>query len=210
MRFLIFVFCLFLCGFSFAQLDGSKRGSEKVELKTAKGKAFPETNFGIPNLNKKGLEKKEEEDPEFLKEKQFTNPSDLHEKRLNEKFKEDKREPKIREEFGENMDLGEFKTSSGKVVIACRDHMMFDGDRVQIKLNGEIIAENILLENKFKTIYVDLKEGFNKVEFIALNQGTAGPNTAELKIFDEDGKIIVSNVWNLLTGVNAHAMFIKE
>ncbi len=210
MRFLFLIGCFIVSSVVFAQLDGSQSGSERVELKTTKGKAFPESNFGIPNLNKKGLEKKEEQDPEFLKEKEFTNPSELHEKRLNEKFKGDVREPKIREEFGEDMDLGEFKTSSGRVVIACRDHMVFDGDRVQIRLNGEIIAENVLLENKFKTFYVDLVEGFNKVEFIALNQGTAGPNTAELKVFDEDGKVIVSNVWNLLTGVKAHAMFIKE
>jgi hypothetical protein len=120
------------------------------------------------------------------------------------------REPKISDEFKKDMDFGEYRTSAGKITIACRDHMMFDGDRVQILLNDEILAENSLLESRFKTFTIELKEGFNKIEFVALNQGAAGPNTAELKVFDENGNLMISNIWNLMTGVKAKAMVIKE
>ena len=44
---------------------------------------------------------------------------------------------------------------------------------------------------------------FNKIDFVALNQGASGPNTAEVMVFDDNGKLVGSNRWNLATGVKA-------
>lgn len=206
---LFLLLSLFVFQTAKAQLDRSSNSTGTVDLRPLSGKSFPSSNLGIPNRNKKGLSL-EREGFDMSKQPNFMDPSDLHEDHINKRLKGPQREPKISEEFKNDMDLGEFKTSSGKITIACRDHMMFDGDRVQILLNGEILAENVLLETQFKTFTISLKEGFNKIEFVALNQGSAGPNTAELKVFDEDGNLMIFNVWNLLTGVKAHAMLIKE
>ena len=56
-----------------------------------------------------------------------------------------------------------------------------DGDRVSILVNDEVIVENLTLTYEFRGINLKLKEGFNKIDFVALNQGSSGPNTAELE-----------------------------
>lgn len=191
------------------QLDRSSNSSKTVDLRPLSGKSFPSSNFGIPNRNKKGLSM-EKDGFEMTNQPTFMDPSSLHEDHINNRMKGPQKEPKISEEFKNDMDFGEFRTSAGKITIVCRDHMMFDGDRVQILINGEVLIDNVLLENQYKSFTIQLKEGFNKIEFVALNQGAAGPNTAELKVFDENGDLMISNVWNLLTGVKAKAMVVKE
>ena len=57
---------------------------------------------------------------------------------------------------------------------------------------------------------IDLKPGFNKFDFKALNQGFSGPNTAELRVFDEDQKLLSSNQWNLSTGATATFIVVKQ
>lgn len=206
---LFILLSLFVFQTTMAQLDRSSSSTGTVDLRPASGKSFPSSNLGIPDRNKKGLSL-EKEGFDMSKQPNFQDPSNLHEDNINKRMKGPQREPKISEEFKNDMDFGEFKTSSGKITIACRDHMMFDGDRVQVLLNGKVLADNVLLESSFKTFTIELKEGFNKIEFVALNQGSAGPNTAELKVFDENGNLMISNVWNLLVGVKAKAMVIKE
>ena len=62
----------------------------------------------------------------------------------------------------------------------------------------------------FKGISIDLVMGFNKIDFVALNQGTSGPNTAEVRVFDDEGKLVGANRWNLATGVKATYIIVKE
>ena len=57
---------------------------------------------------------------------------------------------------------------------------------------------------------MDLSEGKNTVDIIALNQGESGPNTAEFVVYDDKGKVISSKEWNLLTGVKATIIFNNE
>ncbi|WP_157594965.1 hypothetical protein [Psychroflexus tropicus] len=164
--------------------------------------------LGIPNRSKvKDRFSKNEEGVDFKPKKQFTNPSNLWTDKLNKKPEDENKG--MKEEWAEDMSLGEFLTTSDKMTFICRDHMMFDGDRVQIRVNDQIIIENLLLENVYKEITVPLSVGFNKIEFIALNQGEAGPNTAELKIID-NGEVVSRNVWNLLTGVKASSIIVKN
>ena len=77
-------------------------------------------------------------------------------------------------------------------------------------MNDDVYQPNILLESDYKGFKLDLLEGFNKIDFQALNQGTSGPNTAEFQVIDDAGNIISSNRWNLATGVKASIMIIKE
>ncbi|MFD0932928.1 hypothetical protein ACFQ0R_10015 [Psychroflexus salinarum] len=164
--------------------------------------------LGLPNRSKvKDIFAKNEKGKDFKPKTQFTNPSDLWTDKLNKKPEDENKG--MREEWGEDMNLGDFVTSSDKMTFICRDHMMFDGDRVQIRVNDKVIVENLLLENAYKEITIPLEIGFNKIEFIALNQGEAGPNTAELKIID-GSKLLSRNVWNLLTGVKASTVIVKN
>jgi len=116
----------------------------------------------------------------------------------------------VSQEFGKDQYLGEIKTSSGSVTIMYRDHEYVDGDRVRIFVNGDIVKTSVYLSGNFNGFTFPLQSGFNKVDFQALNQGTSGPNTAELLIYDEAGNTLSSNQWNLTTGRKATVTIILE
>jgi hypothetical protein len=84
-----------------------------------------------------------------------------------------------------------------------RDHMDPDGDKVRILLNSIVAYNVIFLETEFKTTYIELREGENSIDIVALNQGLAGPNTATFALYDGDNNLITTNDWNLNTGVSA-------
>lgn len=103
--------------------------------------------------------------------------------------------------------LGEHRVDTKFVNIVCRDHEYPDGDRVQIVVNGSIIKASLLLTSSYRRVEVNLVDGKNTVDIIALNQGESGPNTAEFVVYDDKGKVISSKEWNLLTGVKATIIF---
>ena len=72
------------------------------------------------------------------------------------------------------------------------------------------ITPNLLLDNSFTGFKLPLNKGFNKIDFTALNQGESGPNTAELRVFDDSQKLISSNQWNLSTGATATFIVVKQ
>lgn len=121
-------------------------------------------------------------------------------------FTKDKEE---KPEYGKDMYLGDIKTNSKYVTIQYRDHEYVDGDRVRVFVNGEMEISNVMLDGTFRGFNLTLKDGFNKIDFQALNQGTSGPNTAQLQILDEVGNILASYEWNLLTGNKATAIIVK-
>ncbi len=106
--------------------------------------------------------------------------------------------------------LGEHRVDTKFVNIVCRDHEYPDGDRVQILLNGYIVKSNLVLTGSYRRVVVNLIEGKNTIDIIALNQGESGPNTAEFVVYDDKGKVISSKEWNLLTGVKATIIFNNE
>ncbi|WP_228236295.1 hypothetical protein [Allomuricauda sp. M10] len=114
-----------------------------------------------------------------------------------------------KEHFGDQY-LGDFKTDAKFVGIVCRDHEYVDGDRIKIYLNGEVVEYNLLLTGSFKGINIDLTQGFNRIEFEALNQGSSGPNTAQVVVTNDKGEVIHNNRWNLSTGSKASLIIIKE
>jgi hypothetical protein len=81
---------------------------------------------------------------------------------------------------------------------------------VRVFVNDEIFIPSLLLTSGYKSFDVPLSIGFNKIEFLALNQGESGPNTAEFQVYDDNGVLVSSKKWNLLTGVKAIIVVAKE
>ena len=113
------------------------------------------------------------------------------------------------EHFGD-MYLGDVKTSGNFIGVVCRDHEYVDGDRVKVYVNDVVVEHNILLTGSFKGININLETGFNRLDFEALNQGTSGPNTAQVDVYDDKGVKIHSKKWLLSTGSKASLIVVKD
>tara|TARA_B000000441_G_C21676494_1_gene310663 strand:+ start:232 stop:846 length:615 start_codon:yes stop_codon:yes gene_type:complete len=202
-KFLVLLLVLFVSN-SFSQVENSTR---KIDIKP------PKTSVNIPPvINKnpnsftfKKIEKKKDEKGFMIADNEyFLNPGDTYLKRLN---KEKEKNPN---NYTGDAYLGDVKTISETANIVCRDFEYVDGDRVSIMVNDEIVVQNLTLNYSFRGINLKLKEGFNKIDFIALNQGDSGPNTAELSIYDDNDVLISSNQWNLATGAKATLIIVKQ
>jgi hypothetical protein len=202
-KFLVVILVLFVSN-SFSQVENSTR---KIDIKP------PKTSVNIPPvINKnpnsftfKKIEKKKDEKGFMIADNEyFLNPGDTYLKRLN---KEKEKNPN---NYTGDAYLGDVKTISETANIVCRDFEYVDGDRVSIMVNDEIVVQNLTLNSSFRGINLKLKEGFNKIDFIALNQGDSGPNTAELRIYDDNDVLISSNQWNLATGAKATLIIVKQ
>lgn len=113
-------------------------------------------------------------------------------------------------EYGKDQYLGDFKTTAKQATFMYRDHEFVDGDMIRVWVNGEIEIPRVRLEGSFRGFDLKLKDGFNKVDFEALNQGSSGPNTAQIVIYDEIGNLLASYEWNLLTGNKATTILVKQ
>ena len=106
--------------------------------------------------------------------------------------------------------LGDVRYDGKIIQIVVRDHETPDGDYIKVLLNDTEIIPSILLQERFKKVEIEMVAGFNKIDFIALNQGASGPNTAEVSLFSEEGDLIASNRWNMATGGKATYIVVKE
>ena len=201
----ITLFTFFLLSIvSYSQIENQNR---KIDI------APPKTKTVLPNvtlLNPNAFTIKKEERKDLPKgmmnqnNEYFLNPGDAYVKKLN---KEKEKNPN---NYLGDAYLGDVATVSDAANIVCRDFEYVDGDRVRIMVNDEIVVQNLTLDSSFRGINLKLGEGFNKIDFIALNQGDSGPNTAELRIYDDNKKLISSNQWNLATGAKATLIIVKK
>ena len=209
----LIVFFIFLANHSFSQIE-TRPLEKKIEIdKNSKSiLKLPENN--LPDYLKKdffsknpALERSKgfENNIQMENEEAFINPGDAYLKKLNSN-KSEGSAPK----FKADQYLGDFISSTENVRIVFRDHQEPDGDRVQIRFNDDIIYPNILLTQRYKKMDVKLMGGFNKIDFVALNQGESGPNTAEVRVYDDDGNVMMSNLWNLATGSKATFIVVKQ
>lgn len=113
-------------------------------------------------------------------------------------------------EFARDQNLGNVKVSHTNVNVKYRDHQAEDGDMIMILVNDDIVRARVTLFNGFQGFDLPLADGENKVEFVALNQGQSGPNTAELHVYDTQDRLISAKEWNLMTGYRATFIVIKE
>lgn len=112
--------------------------------------------------------------------------------------------------YRRNQYLGGFRTSTFVSTIRYRDAATVDGDKIKIYLNDKVIKPEVTLDNEFQGFTINLIKGINKIDFEALNEGFASPNTAEFEVYDENGKVIESSQWNVGTGYKATLILYKE
>lgn len=150
--------------------------------------------------------KEHKEEFSMIDNSNLMNPGSIYE----ERWKKRMQDQKIVRESMEDQFLGDYVSNGKFVKIICRDHEYPDGDRVRVIVNDDIIVPSMTLTSGYKAFDVDLVKGFNKIEFLALNQGQSGPNTAEFIVYDDQGNLVSSKQWNLLTGVKAIIIVTKE
>lgn len=219
----ILVFCIFLATFGYAQVDRNEKNSipipakeiEKLDTLPTSFEIKPNEKFRmpIPKADSKGvpLESKitiKTPDKPFsmIDDNGLRNPGEMFEKRFNKVAVEQG----LKIETMADVFLGDIRSNGKFVKIICRDHEYPDGDLVQVILNGEVIVPRLLLTSSFRGFDVNLEVGINQIVFLALNQGESGPNTAEFIVYDDNGNLVSSKKWNLLTGVKATINIIKD
>jgi hypothetical protein len=71
-------------------------------------------------------------------------------------------------------------------------------------------VSNIILEQQYQSFTIPLEIGINKIAFVALNQGSSGPNTAAFKVYNDAGALLSANEWNLATDAKATLVIAKD
>ncbi|KJD32859.1 hypothetical protein PK35_07725 [Tamlana nanhaiensis] len=144
-------------------------------------------------------------------EEEFGNPGELYSdnlKRLNKEVL-----PEGHGEFSglkEDAYWGDYKTKSEYVQVLYRDYGRVDGDVLRILVNDDIIKSAAYLGDGYSGFKLKLIDGFNKIDFYAVNEGEFKPNTAAYKILDQWGTIISKKVWALAQGVKVTIIVVKE
>jgi hypothetical protein len=216
----IFIFLIFILSTTnfIAQLDKNKGAADtgaikSIVLKNAKVTEKPTSillnrNNGFKDAyNQEQETLKKQQDEEALNNKGIISQKQVSEARFLKAFK------KINGQYIYpviDQDLGSFRTNSGSVNIICRDFQYPDGDRVTILLNNIPVIVNIVLEERYQSFTIPLEIGINKIAFVALNQGTSGPNTAAFKVYNDAGALLSANEWNLATDAKATIIIAKD
>ena len=106
--------------------------------------------------------------------------------------------------------LGNYKTKSNYLGLQCRDFGRVDGDYVRIIVNDVVVRNSLRLVGGFKGVNIDLVDGLNRIDIIAINEGTASPNTGHFAVIDAEGNTITSQKWNLFSSGKATMVVHKE
>ena len=226
---LLFVICIFFMPFTVLSQIDNRSGSFKIPAtENPKGTPtpvpdptsdLPESKKSIGGLqldaNGKLMERpvlRAPETPTFymLKHENYADAGQRYTEMMNQREANRDSDKSEKPAHQSDQDLGTFKNGGQQVKIVCRDYAYVDGDRVAVLVNDEIVVPSIWLTEAYTSFYLPLQKGFNKISFKALNQGSSGPNTAAFVVYDDTGNVISSNEWNLLTGVKANIMIVKE
>ena len=211
-RICLFIFLLMFSFVGWSQSDLPQTQQLNIEASNKldiKSNPQAKTTLRIPSVYKEEINtsmKETEREVKMLPDGELKQAG--HDLKLDTKVGE-RSKSNSNKHFGD-MYLGDVKTSSKFVGVVCRDHEYVDGDRVKIYANGMVVEPNILLTGSFKGINLNLDKGFNRLEFQALNQGSSGPNTAQVDVYDDKGQLIYSNKWLLSTGSKASLIVVQE
>ncbi|WP_417213474.1 hypothetical protein [Bizionia sp.] len=188
-------------------------GNSGISISPIENNGFSKPNSGkvnglsVPNNSTLNTDKKQFS---MFGEK-FGNPGELYEERFK---KQEKNFDNIFEtdEIGSKTDqyLGDYKTKSSKVRVLYRDHGTIDGDDIRVFVDKDIMMPYALLTSDYRGFVLQLKTGFNVIDFLALTGGAVGANTAQVVIMDENDEIIASSGWWLAKGVKATLIVVKE
>lgn len=145
------------------------------------------------------LKKKPEEEKSIFEKEQFASPA----KEYTDKMNKQVTDGKIYDYYKKDYLLATYKCSTTIAKFALKDFGEPDGDVVRIWLNDEIVINAITLENGYREIQLNLRNGQNLLVIEALNEGMVSPNTAQFSIFNDKGEMIGNNLSGLLTNVKA-------
>ena len=207
------MFSLMFIGFSYSQDNSNNSSVSPFSSSNSESKNSLLTLKKKENPFLKKLEEKNKKNffPDArVKEKRperFINSNEFYLSRLN---KQNSESNKNINKFKVDQFLGEIRNDGEYVNIVLRDHEYPDGDLIKVQVNEDVVMPAILLTEKAKGFKLQLKSGFNVVDFVALNQGSSGPNTAEIIVYDDQGKLVGTNRWNLATGVKATYIIYKN
>ncbi len=211
--FLVFAICVFSTASLFSQIEDP---NNTVRFESSENNFEDPTGLELPAIKTPNLTKPNEPDkysdpgeeqPEPL---DITKGDGLLEYKSGKAPKYFTKDKAVTKDIGGNQYLGDFTTSSGMVNVQYRDHEYVDGDQIRVFVNEDIVQSRITLGGGFRGFKLPLQSGINRVEFLALNQGSSGPNTAELHVYDDEGKLVSAYEWNLLTGDKATVIIVKE
>jgi len=145
------------------------------------------------------LKKKPEEEKSIFEKEQFASPA----KEYTDKMNKQVTDGKIYDYYKKDYLLATYKCSTTIAKFTLKDFGEPDGDVVRIWLNDEIVINAITLENGYREIQLNLRNGQNLLVIEALNEGMVSPNTAQFSIFNDKGEMIGNNLSGLLTNVKA-------
>jgi hypothetical protein len=168
-------------------------------------KPFEPTIFRTPN-KVYDAPKPLENNNKFNSKVSDLNVSKIYEKGLNNKS-EGNGDYKF---FKKNQLFGDFRTKSARITINCRDFGAIDGDLIRIWLDDVIIFNSYELDAEYSEFTISLKEGINKLEIEAVNDGVLFPNTGGFILKEKDGKVLTSNSWHVAAGYRAVFIIVKE
>lgn len=142
----------------------------------------------------------------MIQDNDLINPGVIFE----EKWRKKKPVKELGMQYDKEVYFGEFKLDSKYIKIVFRDFGEEDGDVIRVFANDDVIIPRTSLKNTFQGYKLELADGFNRIDFMALNQGLIGPNTAQFLIIDDKDQVVYDNAWNLATGGKASIVFVKE
>ena len=206
----LFLFFIFFIFGSFIIKAQSEKKDKTILIPSESSPSLlnPKKNMSL-NFKLNDLSPNTNKTPEInmMDQEDFIDPSEYYTARMNKKKGEKSKNSNL---LKKDIYLGDFKTSDENINVVFRDHEYPDGDIIQIKVNDKVVINSIILQEQFRGINIELENGFNRIDFIALNQGESGPNTAELKVYTHSGSLVGSNRWNLATGAKATYIVVKE
>lgn len=204
----LFFILFFFKGFS--QFELPKKTITIAPVSNPKGADSPTSSKSIsyPSIfdkkdkfgeNVSLLKKKPEEEKSIFEKEQFASPAKEYTDKMNKQITDGK----IYDYYKKDYLLATYKCSTTIAKFALKDFGEPDGDVVRIWLNDEIVINAITLENGYREIQLNLRNGQNLLVIEALNEGMVSPNTAQFSIFNDKGEIIGNNLSGLLTNVKA-------
>ncbi len=210
---------LFLFLFLFVNSFSQETVIKSLKIKSLDTNSISKESFNLNRISLKGLTNKDSENffnynlnfdiKSKTDELDITNQTDLVNPTwvIRQTFSEGNIN---KSKFSKDFYLGDLETNSKYIIIKCRDHEYVDGDRIRLMLNGAVIHPNISLSSVFYVVDVDLDEGYNNIDFIALNEGESSPNTAQLIVLDEFGNQLSNKKWLISTGYKAKLVVFKR
>ena len=187
-------------------IDKPKSSNLSIEGLTTE---LPESNFPLNSTLNEPLEGENATSFYMMKPKEeFADAGARYTKQMNDR--QIQREANMNIPYQDDINYGEIKSKAKGIRVVCRDFGAVDGDRITIMINDVIVRNGMYLDASYNGVNLPLDKGFNKITFLAVNQGSTGPNTAQFIVYDENGNTIYNNEWNMLTGVKATVTFVKD